>query len=71
VLLDIVRRFVDKNITTVFYNTGNEFPEILKFVAVRTMTFERISAVSICLTARFMTRLSVYRLYGMRVWMPF
>jgi 3'-phosphoadenosine 5'-phosphosulfate sulfotransferase (PAPS reductase)/FAD synthetase len=32
VMLDIIRRFVDKNITTVFCNTGNEFPEILRFV---------------------------------------
>ena len=32
VLLDIVRRFVDKDIATVFCNTGNEFPEILQFV---------------------------------------
>jgi 3'-phosphoadenosine 5'-phosphosulfate sulfotransferase (PAPS reductase)/FAD synthetase len=31
-MLDIIRRFVDKDITTVFCNTGNEFPEILKFV---------------------------------------
>ena len=32
VMLDIIRRFVDKNIATVFCNTGNEFPEILQFV---------------------------------------
>ncbi|MDR3093280.1 MAG: phosphoadenosine phosphosulfate reductase family protein [Bacteroidales bacterium] len=32
VLLDIVRRFVDKNIATVFCNTGNEYPEVVKFV---------------------------------------
>ena len=27
VMLDIISRFVDKDITTVFCNTGNEFPE--------------------------------------------
>lgn len=32
VLLDICRRFVDKDIPAVFVNTGNEFPEIVKFV---------------------------------------
>lgn len=32
VLLDLVRRFVDKNIKAVFDNTGNEYPEIIKFV---------------------------------------
>ncbi|MDR2145871.1 MAG: phosphoadenosine phosphosulfate reductase family protein [Tannerella sp.] len=32
VLLDIVRRFVDKTIPAVFCNTGNEFPETVKFV---------------------------------------
>ena len=32
VMLDIIRRFVDKNITAVFCNTGNEYPEIVKFV---------------------------------------
>lgn len=32
VLLDIVRRFVDKDIKAVFCNTGNEFPEIVRFV---------------------------------------
>lgn len=32
VLLDLVRRFVDKNILAVFDNTGNEFPEIVNFV---------------------------------------
>lgn len=32
VLLDICRRFVNKNIKAVFVNTGNEYPEIVKFV---------------------------------------
>ena len=32
VMLDIIRRFVDKNTPAVFCNTGNEFPEILQFV---------------------------------------
>jgi len=32
VLLDLCRRFVDKSIKGVFDNTGNEFPEIVKFV---------------------------------------
>ncbi|MDR0506799.1 MAG: phosphoadenosine phosphosulfate reductase family protein [Dysgonamonadaceae bacterium] len=32
VMLDIIRRFVDKNVPAVFCNTGNEFPEILQFV---------------------------------------
>jgi 3'-phosphoadenosine 5'-phosphosulfate sulfotransferase (PAPS reductase)/FAD synthetase len=32
VMLDIVRRFVDKNIPAVFCNTGNEYPEVVKFV---------------------------------------
>jgi hypothetical protein len=32
VMLDIIRRFVDKNIQAVFCNTGNEYPEVVKFV---------------------------------------
>ena len=32
VMLDIIRRFVNKNIPAVFCNTGNEFTEILQFV---------------------------------------
>lgn len=32
VLLDLIRRGFDKNVKAVFCNTGNEFPEILKFV---------------------------------------
>lgn len=32
VLLDIVRRFVDRDIKAVFCNTGNEYPEIFRFV---------------------------------------
>lgn len=32
VLLDLVRRFVDSSIKGVFCNTGNEFPEIVRFV---------------------------------------
>lgn len=31
VLLDLVRRFVSKDIKGVFCNTGNEFPEIVRF----------------------------------------
>lgn len=32
VLLDLVRRFVDPNVKAVFCNTGNEWPEVVKFV---------------------------------------
>ncbi|MDR0874154.1 MAG: phosphoadenosine phosphosulfate reductase family protein [Prevotellaceae bacterium] len=32
VLLDIIRRFVNKDILAVFCNTGNEYPEVVKFV---------------------------------------
>jgi 3'-phosphoadenosine 5'-phosphosulfate sulfotransferase (PAPS reductase)/FAD synthetase len=32
VTLDIVRRFVDKTVPAVFCNTGNEYPEVVKFV---------------------------------------
>ncbi|MDR2385184.1 MAG: phosphoadenosine phosphosulfate reductase family protein, partial [Tannerella sp.] len=32
VMLDIIRRFVDKNVLAVFCNTGNEYPEVVKFV---------------------------------------
>ena len=32
VLLDIARRFVDRDIKAVYCNTGNEFPEIIRFV---------------------------------------
>lgn len=32
VLLDLVRRFVDPNVKAVFCNTGNEYPEIVRFV---------------------------------------
>ncbi len=32
VLLDLVRRFVDRDIKAVFNNTGNEYPEIIQFV---------------------------------------
>lgn len=32
VLLDLARRFVDKNIPAVFCNTGNEWPELIRFV---------------------------------------
>jgi 3'-phosphoadenosine 5'-phosphosulfate sulfotransferase (PAPS reductase)/FAD synthetase len=32
VLLDLVRRFIDPNQKAVFNNTGNEYPEIIKFV---------------------------------------
>lgn len=32
VLLDICRRFVDKDMKAVFCNTGNEYPEIVQFV---------------------------------------
>jgi 3'-phosphoadenosine 5'-phosphosulfate sulfotransferase (PAPS reductase)/FAD synthetase len=32
VMLDIIRRFVDKNALAVFCNTGNEYPEVVKFV---------------------------------------
>jgi 3'-phosphoadenosine 5'-phosphosulfate sulfotransferase (PAPS reductase)/FAD synthetase len=30
-MLDIIRRFVDKNVPAVFCNTGNEYPETVKF----------------------------------------
>lgn len=32
VMMDIIRRFVDPNIKAVFCNTGNEYPEIVKFI---------------------------------------
>jgi 3'-phosphoadenosine 5'-phosphosulfate sulfotransferase (PAPS reductase)/FAD synthetase len=32
VMLDMIRRFVDKNVPAVFCNTGNEYPETVKFV---------------------------------------
>jgi 3'-phosphoadenosine 5'-phosphosulfate sulfotransferase (PAPS reductase)/FAD synthetase len=32
VMLDIIRRFVDKTVSAVFCNTGNEYPEVAKFV---------------------------------------
>jgi 3'-phosphoadenosine 5'-phosphosulfate sulfotransferase (PAPS reductase)/FAD synthetase len=32
VMLDIIRRFVDKTAPAVFCNTGNEYPEVVKFV---------------------------------------
>ena len=32
VMLDIIRRFVKRNVPAVFCNTGNEFPETIKFV---------------------------------------
>lgn len=32
VLLDIVRRFVNRDMNAVFCNTGNEYPEIVRFV---------------------------------------
>lgn len=31
VMLDIIRRFVNKNVPAVFCNTGNEYPEVVKF----------------------------------------
>lgn len=42
VLLDICRRFVDKDMKAVFDNTGNEFPEIVKFVR----QFENVTIIS-------------------------
>jgi len=33
VMLDLCRRFVNKNIPAVFCNTGNEYPEVVKFVS--------------------------------------
>ena len=42
VLLDIARRFVKKDIPAVFCNTGNEFPEIIRFVkSVENVTIIR------------------------------
>jgi len=32
VMLDLIRRFIDKNVPAVFCNTGNEYPEIVQFV---------------------------------------
>ena len=32
VLLDLCRRFVDKNMLAVFCNTGAEYPDVVKFV---------------------------------------
>jgi 3'-phosphoadenosine 5'-phosphosulfate sulfotransferase (PAPS reductase)/FAD synthetase len=31
-LLDIIRRFINKDVPAVFCNTGNEYPEVIKFV---------------------------------------
>ena len=42
VLLDICRRFVNKDMKAVFDNTGNEFPEIVKFVR----QFENVTIIS-------------------------
>ena len=41
VLLDLCRRFVDKDMAAVFCNTGNEYPEIVKFVK----TFDNITII--------------------------
>jgi 3'-phosphoadenosine 5'-phosphosulfate sulfotransferase (PAPS reductase)/FAD synthetase len=32
VMVDIIRRFVDRTVPSVFCNTGNEYPEVVKFV---------------------------------------
>jgi 3'-phosphoadenosine 5'-phosphosulfate sulfotransferase (PAPS reductase)/FAD synthetase len=32
VMLDIIRRFIDKTVPAVFCNTGNEYTEVIKFV---------------------------------------
>jgi len=42
VLLDICRRFVNRDIKAVFDNTGNEYPEIVKFVR----TFENVTIIT-------------------------
>lgn len=42
VLLDIARRFVSRDIKAVFDNTGNEFPEIVRFVR----TFENVTIIA-------------------------
>lgn len=42
VLLDLVRRFVDKEIEAVFNNTGNEYPEIIQFVK----SFDNVTIIS-------------------------
>jgi 3'-phosphoadenosine 5'-phosphosulfate sulfotransferase (PAPS reductase)/FAD synthetase len=31
-MLDVIRRFVDKTVPAVFCNTGNEYPEVVKFI---------------------------------------
>jgi 3'-phosphoadenosine 5'-phosphosulfate sulfotransferase (PAPS reductase)/FAD synthetase len=31
VMLDIIRRFIDKTVPAIFCNTGNEYPEVVKF----------------------------------------
>jgi 3'-phosphoadenosine 5'-phosphosulfate sulfotransferase (PAPS reductase)/FAD synthetase len=31
-MLDIIRRFIDRDISACFCNTGNEYPEVIKFV---------------------------------------
>ena len=41
VLLDICRRFVDKDMKAVFCNTGNEYPEIVNFVK----TFDNVTII--------------------------
>lgn len=41
ILLDLVRRFIDKNIKGVFLNTGIEYPDIVRFVK----TFDNIDII--------------------------
>lgn len=48
VLLDLCRRFVNRDIKAVFDNTGNEFPEIVKFVR----TVENVTIISPKLSIR-------------------
>lgn len=48
VLLDLARRFIDRDIKGVFCNTGNEFPEIVRFVRQT----DNIKIITPCITVK-------------------
>ena len=58
VLLDIVRRFVDRDIKAVFCNTGNEYPEIVRFVR----STENVTIIRPGITVRKLSESMVFRL---------
>ena len=59
VLLDIVRRFVDRDIKAVFCNTGNEYPEIVRFVR----STENVTIIRPGITVRKVIGKYGFRLY--------